>query len=73
MKLSALPQWRIKQGASTAIVRAADYSAAIEQAGRIGFRKPDSISLIEDGEEARQRAIAAYATLSRSSAPTAGN
>ena len=70
MNGKSLPLWRITQGNSRCTVHAADYAGALERGRAIGFRKPDSVCLMEDAEAARRKAIAAHVTLSRISDDT---
>jgi hypothetical protein len=39
--------WRVVQGSSRAVVRGDDYEAAKARAASIGFKEPDSITLID--------------------------
>ena len=43
---SSIPRWTIRQGTSTAVVRADDIAGAIARAAEIGFDNPESIVLI---------------------------
>ena len=43
---SYIPRWTIRQGASTAVVRADDIAGAIARAAEIGFDAPESIVLV---------------------------
>lgn len=59
-----MPRYRLKQGNSSALISAADYAGAVKRGAEIGFKDPDSVVLMEDAEEARARAIRAYANMS---------
>ena len=58
-----LPRWSVRNGNSSATVRAADIGAARERAAAIGFKAPQSIALATDAETDRAAAVRAYRAL----------
>ena len=62
-KNHTLPRWAVRNGNSSATVRAADIGAARERAAAIGFKAPQSIALATDAQIDAAAAIRAYRAL----------
>ena len=63
MHTNPMRRWIVRQGASSATVKASDIDSARRRAAEIGFKAPQSIALVTDHDADRIAAQRAYRAL----------